>query len=145
MGYQRMTILNYANNGNVLTANDMYNSGWSYGYDTLNRLDYGVSNGATYPYQCWGYDAFGNLNVINDLWEFNPTSKQWTWMSGNNMVNESGTYGMQGIAAATNIPGARAAFASSADSSGNLWVFGGGGYDANGTYVYLNDLWRYQP
>ena len=32
------------------------------------------------------------------------------------------------------------------DASGNLWLFGGDGYDSVGTQdEYLNDLWKYQP
>ncbi|MHB8303943.1 MAG: Kelch repeat-containing protein [Acidobacteriaceae bacterium] len=93
----------------------------------------------------YGYDAFGYLNLLNDLWEFNPISKEWSWVSGNNMVNESGDYGTQGVAAASNVAGARNASASCADGSGNLWLFGGMGYDSTGTVGNLNDLWRYQP
>ena len=29
------------------------------------------------------------------------------------------------------------------DSSGNLWLFGGFGYDSAGTRGSLNDLWKY--
>ena len=31
------------------------------------------------------------------------------------------------------------------DSSGNLWLFGGYGYDSTGQLGYLNDLWQYDP
>ena len=31
------------------------------------------------------------------------------------------------------------------DSSGNLWLFGGLGFDSNGSPGYLNDLWEFQP
>ena len=31
------------------------------------------------------------------------------------------------------------------DSSGNLWLFGGDGYDADGGAGYLNDLWEFNP
>ncbi len=31
------------------------------------------------------------------------------------------------------------------DSSGNLWLFGGYGYDSTGTVGKLNDLWQYSP
>jgi hypothetical protein len=30
------------------------------------------------------------------------------------------------------------------DTSGHLWLFGGEGFDANGTFGALNDLWEYQ-
>jgi hypothetical protein len=31
------------------------------------------------------------------------------------------------------------------DSEGRFWLFGGSGFDANGNYASLNDLWVYQP
>ena len=87
---------------------------------------------------------------LNDLWEFSPTNKEWTWVSGTNTIptgsyGQSGVYGTQGVAAASNVPGARDSAVSWVDSSGNLWLFGGSGYDSTGALVGLNDLWRYQP
>ncbi len=30
--------------------------------------------------------------ILNDLWEFNITTKQWTWVSGSNLgKNQTGT------------------------------------------------------
>ncbi len=29
------------------------------------------------------------------------------------------------------------------DSNGNLWLFGGGGYDSAGTHGFLDDLWGF--
>jgi N-acetylneuraminic acid mutarotase len=43
------------------------------------------------------------------------------------------------------VPGARERSVSWIDGLGNLWVFGGYGYDSSGTTGYLNDLWRYEP
>jgi N-acetylneuraminic acid mutarotase len=99
------------------------------------------------------YDWLGELGILNDLWEFNLTSKEWTWVSGANQVATKGggasgvygVYGNQGVSAATNIPGARAGAASWIDSSGNLWLFGGQGYDSTGTTGSLNDLWEFDP
>jgi N-acetylneuraminic acid mutarotase len=99
-----------------------------------------------------GYGSTGTPGYLNDLWEFNPTSKMWTWMSGSNAASTNanpnpGVYGTEGTAAASNVPGGRAASVSWADSSGNLWLFGG--MDGTGSIVTqgdnLNDLWRYQP
>jgi N-acetylneuraminic acid mutarotase len=97
---------------------------------------------------------FGGSGIIlpgtgsprNDLWMFNPTAKTWTWVSGSNTTDALPVYGTMGTAAASNVPGARMGSVSWADSMGNLWLFGGSGYDSTGTGGDdLNDLWRYQP
>jgi hypothetical protein len=82
-------------------------------------------------------------NAFNDLWEFTVGNSQWAWISGANFVNQTANFGTQGVAAATNVPGARWIPASWSDSSGNFWLFGGLGYDAtaNGT---LADLWEFK-
>ncbi len=56
---------------------------------------------------------------------------------------ESGVYGTLGTPAPTNYPGSRYETASWTDSSGNLWMFGGIGYNATGVNCYLNDLWKF--
>ena len=71
-----------------------------------------------------------------------PVHNEWTWMSGSNIVNQSGTYGTQSTAAADNTPGARAYASTWTDASGDLWLFGGYG-DASGMQGDLNDLWEY--
>ncbi|MGO9648325.1 MAG: kelch repeat-containing protein [Terriglobales bacterium] len=88
---------------------------------------------------------FGGGDQFNDLWEFNRTTNEWTWMSGSDTGNASGIYGTLGAASANNVPGGRESSVSWIDSSGNLWLFGGLSYDSTGTVGYLNDLWRYQP
>ena len=70
---------------------------------------------------------------------------QWTWESGSNALDANGNYGTQGAASASNVPGARYDSSSWTDASGNLWLFGGYGYDLTGGAGYLNDLWRYTP
>ncbi len=87
-------------------------------------------------------DSSGNLwlfggGSLNDLWEFNPTTKEWTWVSGSSTGNAVGVYGTLGVAAPSNVPGGRANAVSWTDSSGNLWLFGGGGQ--------FNDLWKFSP
>lgn len=95
-------------------------------------------------------DSSGNLwlfggDQFNDLWEFKPSAKTWAWMGGSNTENASGVYGTLDVASTSNAPGGRYLAVSWTDSSGNLWLFGGLGYDSTGTVGYLNDLWRYQP
>ena len=87
--------------------------------------------------------------LLNDLWVFNPTSKEWTWMSGSNTLGansgQSGVYGTLGTPAASNVPGGRGESVGWMDGSGNLWLFGGYGPDSTTAQGDLNDLWRYQP
>jgi hypothetical protein len=85
--------------------------------------------------------------TFDDLWQFNTKTQQWTWMSGSgiNTADTSGGYGTLGVPAAGNVPGARTGAVSWIDPSGNLWLFGGWGYDSTNTLGDLNDLWRYQP
>ena len=85
------------------------------------------------PCQDRRYASF--LALLNDLWKFNGTN--WTWISGSNTVNQVGTYGTKGVAAASNVPGSKYAAVSWIDSNGNLWLFGGSSLDC------LNDLWKF--
>jgi hypothetical protein len=93
----------------------------------------------------------GNSSYLNDLWKFSPVSGLWTWMSGSNTADAGAIYGTQGVAAAGNVPSARQSSTSWADSSGNLWLFGGSGCfidpDVSTTVCYgglaLDDLWKY--
>jgi|HubBroStandDraft_6_1064221.scaffolds.fasta_scaffold00079_48 hypothetical protein len=89
-----------------------------------------------------GYDSTGAQGLLNDLWQYN--AGQWTWVSGSNLVGQAGTYGTLGTAAPGNVPGARSSPAAWTDAAGNLWLFGGSGYDTSAvTAGYLNDLWEY--
>lgn len=81
---------------------------------------------------------------LNDLWQYNPTSGEWTWLKGDTLANRNGVYGTLGTAAAANNPGARHAPGNWKDASGNLWIFGGFGNGASGaTQSQLNDMWKY--
>jgi len=67
----------------------------------------------------------------------------WTWMKGSDSLNQAGIYGNRGAGAAANTPGARQHAVTWTDLSGNLWLFGGFGYDSAGNLSYLSDLWEY--
>ncbi len=102
-------------------------------------------NGTIWLFGGSGLDSTHTFGHLNDLWQYDPTTLEWTWVSGSNTQNQSGTYGTQGVAAPSNVPGARDSAVSWLDPSGTLWLFGGGGYDSAGNYGYLNDLWQYDP
>jgi Chitobiase/beta-hexosaminidase C-terminal domain/Galactose oxidase, central domain len=142
-------------------------------YGTLGQAESGVLPGERTSAASWK-DSNGNLwlfggiglasaypvggfgSLPNDLWEFNPATDEWAWIGGSNTdvclsmssgicINSGqvGTYGTLGAPSASSIPGGRQAAVSWVDSKGNFWLFGGFGFDANGTYGYLNDLWEY--
>ncbi len=89
----------------------------------------------------WLFGGHGE-GTLNDLWKY--TEGQWTWMGGSDMFGQYGTYGIQGAAAAGNVPGDRAGAFGWTDKDGNFWMFGGDGSSST-TVGYLNDLWRYEP
>jgi Galactose oxidase, central domain len=98
-----------------------------------------------------GYgDSSSYIGYLNDIWEWNVTTRQWTWMGGDGNVAppyyaNAGVYGMQGVATASNLPGGRVAAQHWIDATGKIWMYGGSGADASGNVADLNDLWRYDP
>lgn len=98
------------------------------------------ASGALWLFGGRGFPATGpSEGFLNDLWRYNVTTNQWTWMGGSNQAGLSGVFGTQGVPSATNMPGGKEFPASWADQQGNLYLFGG---RAQG---YFNDLWRYSP
>jgi len=87
----------------------------------------------------------GQYCVLNDLWEYNPATAMWAWMGGSNIANQAGSYGIQGVASSTNMPGARTLAVSWTDGQGNFWLFGGSAmpFDANDLWEYSNGQWTW--
>jgi hypothetical protein len=106
------------------------------------------SSGNVWLYGGFGLDSVGNGGpagaILNDLWKFDGAN--WTWVSGNNVANQTGVYGTQTAAAATNFPGSRWGAVGWTDASNNLWIYGGWGYGSATTNPtgFLNDVWEYQ-
>jgi Galactose oxidase, central domain len=112
-----------------------------------------------------GLDATGTPNgILSDLWVFNTTSKQWTFVMGSSTANQTGVYGLQpligppttsgaagtvGLTGATpgTLPGSRWGASAWVDQGGNFWLFGGWGLDSTATNGNgaLNDFWVYVP
>jgi N-acetylneuraminic acid mutarotase len=93
----------------------------------------------------YGYDSTGTDGELNDLWEYSPSTGQWTWVSGTHAANVVGVYGTQGVATAGNTPGGRDSASSWTDSSGKFWLFGGNVVDTSPGKSLdqgdFNDLW----
>lgn len=92
-----------------------------------------------------GIASTSNLGRLSDLWKYNVSLNEWTWVSGTSLMNQNGIYGTKGVASTTITPGGRYQSTSWVDNSGNLWLFGGYGNDASGGVGYLNDLWKFNP
>ncbi|HYV94303.1 MAG TPA: kelch repeat-containing protein [Chitinophagales bacterium] len=114
----------------------------------------GVEDAANYPgYRCeinaawtddnnnlWMFGGGDNGGTsYNDLWRFNPTTNNWTWMKGSNLMNMNGVYGTIGVPDPANTPGARMIYTRWKDLSGNFWLYGG----RNSNWNVFNDLWKY--
>ena len=81
---------------------------------------------------------------INDLWKYSPSTGEWTWVAGSSTFDATGVYGTRGVAAISNIPGARAAPFKWKDTSGTVWLFGGFQIDdPTNTRYEMNDLWTF--
>ena len=100
------------------------------------------NTGTLWMFGGFGVDAQGNGGPLNDLWRYNTSTNQWTFMKGDTISNQYGTYGNKGVAAPLNKPGSRAYSVSWSDNSGNIWLFGGFGAALN-AFGNLNDLWKY--
>ena len=130
----------WVSGSNTANASAVYGT---LGTGSTNNTPGARSGAVSWTDSSGGFWLFGG-DSPNDLWKFNSTAKTWTWENGSS-TSGAATYGTEGVAAASNVPGARGGSVSWVDSSGNLWLFGGAGNDSTGTNGDLNDLWRYQP
>ena len=115
------------------------------------------AGGNLWLYGGWGLDSTGtNGNgALNDLWVYTPNSTAgqpgtWTWIKGSNTGAANGVYGDELRPYKTYeiwTPGGRSNATHWVDGNGQLWLFGGVGYDSTSTTGngYLNDMWRYLP
>jgi hypothetical protein len=123
------------------------------------------ANGNLWLFGGEGEDSVGTANgILNDLWVYNITNNQWTWVTGSSTANQTGVYGLQpfvgpptttgaagtvGLAstAPSTSPGSRWGASGWVDQGGNFWLMGGWGLDSTGTNGNgaLNDLWVYTP
>lgn len=87
----------------------------------------------------------GNEGYLNDVWNFDPVTGQWTWLNGSTQMMASypipvalqpGAYGTFNVFSIYNSPGSRGMAAAWPDANGNVYIFGG-----VSNYGYFNDLW----
>ncbi len=92
----------------------------------------------------WLYGGVSHTGTIDDLWKYDVSINQWTWIKGSGGLNDvRPIFGIMGIASPANTPGERAESESWTDNQGNLWLFGGTSYYQTGLLCDRNDLWKY--
>lgn len=145
------------------------------GQTAPGSLPGGRENGVTWTDAngyLWLFGGYGEANFVNsveylnDLWRFDPTTREWEWVSGTNQLigsarqpgcilqsssgrlntcGQAGSYGTLGVPASGNTPGGREFAAGWIDQKGDFWLFGGSGIDGAANLGDLNDLWRFDP
>ena len=91
---------------------------------------------------CLWFFGGSNQGYYSDMWKFDISTNQWTWMKGPNTTNQPAVYGTIGVPDVANIPNGRTCHGKWKDSNGNFWLFGG---NSNNTINSYNDLWKYNP
>ena len=96
-----------------------------------------------------GFPSAGSAGDLNDLWAYTPSTVAglpgtWTWVDGSTAAGVTPQTTVAGATApALGTPGARDSLVSWTDSFGNVWLFGGNGFDSTGLRGQLNDLWEH--
>jgi hypothetical protein len=90
-------------------------------------------------------DNAGNLWLFggdgyNDMWKYDISTNEWTWMAGPNAMYQPGNWGTKGVAAPSNVPSDRMVHAHWKDNAGNFWLFGA--YSSQGIF---DDVWKFDP
>jgi N-acetylneuraminic acid mutarotase len=135
---------------NTVMQNGIYGTMGTPSVTNMPGTRYGAAswNSGNYLYLFGGrgLPATGGQGHLNDLWRFDLTTFEWTWIHGTNMTFQNGLYGTLSVSSPTNMPGGRYFSTFAQDNSGNFYMFGGLGLPvAPGTPGYLNDVWRYNP
>lgn len=153
-------------NGNDLWEYDLSTRNWTWlkgeDYPKIVESTYGTKGvydskntpSTRYRATTWVYKdhlflfaADDKRNPANDIWEYNPTTNNWRWVSGETMTPIA-NYGQKGVDAATNVIPAKKGSASVYYNE-RLYVFGGLsiGKQYNPSFITnsTNDLWEYNP
>jgi len=149
----------YLSNGDSLWKYDISINQWAWIKGSGNAANFGIK-GVSAPTNTPGYRSFCSMTWVDtagdfwlfggyllggfytDMWRYQISTNEWTWMNGSNISNDPGVFGVQGIPSPLNYPSGRgennAAWVDS--SSDLLWFFGG---QTVPSYFGTNDVWRY--
>jgi hypothetical protein len=100
------------------------------------------ANGYLWLFGGRGYDTNGSLGRMSDLFRYDLTTGQWTWIKGPKTISGAGSFGTKGQANSTNNPpGISGMKVWKPSSSGNTTYLYGG--IANGTNNYHDAVWKF--
>ena len=102
-------------------------------------------DGKLYLFGGGGFAASGAFGHLNDLWQDDLVSGNWTWIKGSSGRDAPANYGVQGEPDSTNTPGGRYGAVTWTDDRENFWLFGGLGFDSENNLSWLSDLWLFDP
>lgn len=87
----------------------------------------------------FGYGSTNGFGNLSDLWKYDLSTNEWTWMSGVDTAGGSASYGTLQVPLASNQPPIHNEGVSAwVDNAGNLWKFAGGG-----RLLSSDDMWMY--
>src|SRR4029077_12377830 len=87
----------------------------------------------------WIMGGYNSVSYFNDVWKYDISLNEWTWMYGPNTANDAGNYQNTCVFDNINMPHSRVEQRSSVtDNCGKFWLFGGATDLFN---TLLNDLW----
>jgi hypothetical protein len=93
-----------------------------------------------------GMTDIGNWNRASmcDFWRYNLRTNRWTFLGGSQVHSLPGNYGVMGMEAASNWPGARRGATFGYDeATQSLVLFGGRGVAGQAQEGNLNDVWSF--
>ena len=89
----------------------------------------------------WLYGGSPTGAQFGDVWVYNISLGQWTWMNGQRGSATAAVYGPRGVLSPISDPGGRSECTTAwNDNTGNLWFFGG---EIPGDADFDNSIWKY--
>jgi len=106
---------------------------------------YGVATWVDLQGNLWLFGGSSTFSLLNDLWKYDISTNQWTWMHGSNISNPSGNFGTLQVPSPVNDPPPlHEICATWTDAAGRLWMYGGAGcYSAMWRFDPANGMWTW--
>ncbi|MCP9747818.1 kelch repeat-containing protein [Lacihabitans sp. CS3-21] len=96
--------------------------------------------GSIYMFGGEGVEETGEVGVFNELWSFNLTTQSWELKKGNRKVNQKVERYAKSIESFNTQPEGRKGASTWVDKNGDLWMFGGRGFDNVSNY---DQMWHF--